>query len=268
MLDYHIHTKLCKHADGEPKEYILNAVAKGLDEIGFADHCPFPSGFDTRFRMSEEQFEQYKKIVFDAQNKFKNIAIKYGLEVDWVSGRMDEVFAKIANEPFDYLIGSIHYTDNFPFDNPEIEEVWREDKSLAEKVWKSYLEISVEMVSSGKLNIIGHFDIPKKFGYYPPNMEKFFPQIREIFEIAAKNQMAIEINSSGLKKPIKEIYPSLKILRLAKEAGLHITFGSDAHSPKDVAADFNLSIKLAKFAGYTTYAAFDKKTIKLRSLSD
>jgi len=38
LMDYHMHTPLCGHAVGEPKDYVETALQRGLDEIGFSDH--------------------------------------------------------------------------------------------------------------------------------------------------------------------------------------------------------------------------------------
>lgn len=40
MTDYHIHTKLCGHAEGEMESYVEQSISKGLKEIGFSDHAP------------------------------------------------------------------------------------------------------------------------------------------------------------------------------------------------------------------------------------
>ena len=40
VIDYHLHTPLCRHATGSPEEYLEAARQKGLREIGFADHYP------------------------------------------------------------------------------------------------------------------------------------------------------------------------------------------------------------------------------------
>ncbi len=258
IADYHIHSILCKHAYGSPEEYVRTAIRKGIDEIGFADHCPYPEGFDARFRMNVEEFPEYKRIVFDMRAKFAKPSIRFGLEVDWVPGRMDEVFEKLDSEPFDYLIGSVHYTDEFPFDNPEIKEEWK-NNDLADKIWRRYMELLLEMVSSGRFNIIGHFDLPKKFKYYSSDMDGINRIIAKIFAVASDNGTAIEINSSGLRKPVAEIYPSLEILRMAKNAGVRITFGSDAHRSEDVGADFDKAIALAKLAGYKEFYTFKDK---------
>jgi len=38
--DYHTHTPLCKHAEGEPEEYVDFAIARGVTEYGISDHAP------------------------------------------------------------------------------------------------------------------------------------------------------------------------------------------------------------------------------------
>jgi histidinol-phosphatase (PHP family) len=263
LADYHIHTVLCKHADGTIDEYVDAALKKRIDEIGFSDHCPYPAGFDTRFRMEPSEFETYKKLVFAARAKFAKPAIKFGLEVDWVPGQMDDVFSRLEKEPFDYFIGSTHYIKGFPFDNPEAQNEWRK-KKIADEVWTQYMSLMFDMVSSGRFDIIGHFDLPKKFGYYPSSMEKINNVIEKILEVAAQNQTAIEINTSGLRKPVKEIYPSLHILKLARKKGVPICFGSDAHNPSEVGFNFDNAISLAKEAGYRRFCLFkERKAIEV-----
>ncbi len=258
LIDYHVHTWLCKHATGKPEEYVIAGINRGLEEIGFSDHCPWPSGFDTKYRMTAEQFPLYRKMVSDMKARFPEIKIKYGLEVDWVHGRMDEVFANIKDEKFDYLIGSVHYTDEFPFDNPDFADKWNGNE-LIEKVWKRYFELVLEMAESGKLDILGHFDLPKKFGYYPKSMDKINQMVKTVFKAAAKNNMAIEINTSGLRKPVKEAYPSLGILKMAEESGVMLALGSDSHSPDEIAANFAEAVQLAKSAGYDRICSFDQR---------
>jgi len=258
IADYHIHTFLCKHAEGSPVEYVKEAIRKGIDEIGFADHCPYPKGHDPRFRMETSQFEEYRNIVFEMRAKFAKPSIRFGLEVDWVPGRMDEVFEKINLEPLDYIIGSVHYTDDFAVDNPETISEWNK-KDFADKAWGRYMELVFEMVSSGLFNVIGHFDLPKKFGFYPTDMKTINRSITEIFRVAGEKRMVMEINSSGLRKPVREIYPSLEMLKMARSAGVRITFGSDAHAPSEVGADFDKAVELAKVAGYKEFCVFKKR---------
>ena len=95
-----------------------------------------------------------------------------------------------------------------------------------------------------------HLDATKHSGYWPPGSQ--IPEIVQpaLDRIAAAG-MGIELNMSGLIRPCQEIYPSPLILNLARERGIPISFGSDAHGPQEVGRYFEKALKVAKDAGYT-----------------
>ena len=132
--DLHTHTKLCNHAAGEPEEYLAAASKQGIAVLGVTDHAPWPSGYDTLWRMSAEQFPLYRSMVRALQEKqeVSGVEVLYGIEFDYVPGRMQEVYDAMAQEPFDYRIGSVHYTD-FGFDDPEMMSEW--EKQGPDAVW-------------------------------------------------------------------------------------------------------------------------------------
>ncbi len=258
MIDYHTHTYLCKHADGTPEEYLAAAEKAGLTELGVSDHCPWPSGYDPRWRMAPAEYPIYEKIIKKLQKSRSPVQIKYGIEIDWVPGQMEETYTNIAKIEYDYVIGSIHYIEDFPFDNPEVLPVWQIE-GKAQWVWENYYQLMLDYVSEGKFDIIGHFDLPKKFGNIVPESEEISRTIDKILEVAADNKIAIEINTAGLRKPVKEIYPAFNILQKAAKKGVMLTFGSDAHHPQDIAANFADAVKLAKVAGFTHYQSFTQR---------
>jgi histidinol-phosphatase (PHP family) len=59
-----------------------------------------------------------------------------------------------------------------------------------------------------------------------------------------------------LRKDCREIYPAAGILRLAHEAAIPITFGSDAHAPEEVGMQFEEAMALARSCGYTACCRF------------
>ena len=71
--------------------------------------------------------------------------------------------------------------------------------------------------------------------------------------------MSIEVNTAGLRKPIREIYPSPLLLRMARERGIPICFGSDAHKPGEVGFEFAAALSLARKAGYTHAARYSQR---------
>jgi histidinol-phosphatase (PHP family) len=67
------------------------------------------------------------------------------------------------------------------------------------------------------------------------------------------------LNTAGLRKDCKEIYPSRAFLELAYARKIPITFGSDAHAITEVGADFQSAIELARTVGYTASVRFDQR---------
>jgi len=108
-------------------------------------------------------------------------------------------------------------------------------------------------------NIIAHADLVKKFGHRPT--QDLTKEVQKTAEAFKKAGVAIEINTSGLRKPVKEIYPTLEDLKVYCAAGVPITFGSDSHAPSEVAMDFDKAVDLAKAAGYKEYLLFAGRKI-------
>lgn len=256
IADLHTHTRLCNHATGEPEEYLHAAVGKGLSFYGISDHLPSPRGYDAPFRMTPEQFPLYRETVrrMREEGARSGIEVLYAAEYDYVPGRMDEVMQFIKNEKFDYLIGSVHYTEDLGFDDPDrMDEI----KSFgADRLWKIYLTYLQDFVSGWKFQILAHCDLPKIFGFRHADPAFVSRSMRSIFELCREKDVMLEINTAGLRKPVAELYPSQELLMTAHECGLRLTFGSDAHKPSDIARDFDKAVEAAKRAGYRSCWTF------------
>lgn len=255
LADLHSHTKLCNHASGEPEEYLAAAVKRGLAFLGISDHIPYPSGYDSPWRMTAEQFPLYREMVSKLREQARKtpVEVLYAIELDYVPNRMQEVYDAIAGEPFDYRIGSVHYTD-FGFDDPALMHQW--EKQGADAVWNDYAVRMCTFVESCDFEIMAHPDLPKKFNLYPRDMTFFTRRMREAFELAGRKGIAVEINTAGQRKPAHEFYPSLELLKAARESGMPLTLGSDAHSPNEVGADFLSAMEFARAAGYRSTLMF------------
>lgn len=242
IVDLHNHTKLCNHAEGEIFEYIEKAIECNIKYFGFSEHAPM--NFDEKYRISFEQMKEYEDAVLSAKEKYKGkIEIFLGYEVDYLRDYMDE---RVLNADVDYLIGSVHFIEEWGFDNPEFIGGY-EDQNIDE-IWQKYFNAVKEMAQSKLFDIVAHLDLIKIF--------KFMPSI-EVAEIAKdallaikKADMSIEINVAGFRKPIGEAYPSLALLKEAKKLDIPITFASDAHKPEQVGLYSDEAIKMAKNAGY------------------
>jgi histidinol-phosphatase (PHP family) len=251
--DYHMHTPLCRHAVGEPVDYARRALEVGLTEIGFSDHSPMRRDDFDDWRMRNDQLDEYVAKVRRAQEDFPQLTIRLALEVDYLPGREDWIRELAARHPWDYFIGSVHYvSDSWDIDNPAKLSEWK--KRDAFEVWRIYFERLTLAAESKLFEIIGHADLPKKFGFKPK--QDCTPLYEKFLTAAAKAGCAIELNTAGLRKDCKEIYPSREILQLAFRKNVPITFGSDAHAPGEVGMNFAEAVQLAREAGYSERCEF------------
>ena len=139
-----------------------------------------------------------------------------------------------------------------------------EEARAASEVWSNYFDWLTRAAESKLFEIIGHADLPKKFGIYP--QQDCTALFDRFLEAAGRNEVAIELNSSGLRKDCREIYPSPKIVRMARDKGVAITFGSDAHAPTEVGMNFAEALQLARSAGYAEGCRFTRRERKLVAL--
>ncbi len=254
--DYHTHTPLCHHAEGEPESYIAAALAAGVSEYGISDHAPMtPEPFDD-WRMNREDLPRYIEWIDRARAAAGDLPVRAGLECDWLPEIKDWTERLAAAHDWDYLIGSIHYLGkDFDFDNPKWLGRWAETD--VEEVWTQYWDEYLRMVNSGLFDIYGHADLIKKFSYRPSgDLRRFY---EPVIEAIATQNGTIELNTAGWHKPCAEQYPEQSFLAMAASANIGLVISSDAHAPGEVARDFDKAIALALEAGFEKTRLFSQR---------
>lgn len=259
VTDYHIHTALCRHAEGEPREYVERAIALGMPELGFADHLPFLNGWAPGYgipgddwAMTVDELDDYVALVQDLAREYAaDIRVVLGIEADYIEATLDDTARVLAEYPFDYVIGSVHLVgDGFAFDHPAVGE--RLLRYGVDRIFVESLDLVAKAAATGLFTIMGHLDQAKKFGHRPSDEERVAAAASSALRAIAAAGVAIELNTAGWRKPAGEAYPAPRILREAAALGIPLTFGSDAHRPADVGHDFERAVAAAREAGYRT----------------
>jgi histidinol-phosphatase (PHP family) len=251
IVDLHNHTKLCNHANGEIYEYIQKAIECNTKYFGFSEHAPMD--FDQKYRISFEQMSKYEQDILNAKAKYKDkIEILLGYEVDYLKGYMNE---KVLNANVDYLIGSVHFLDEWGFDNPEF--IGNYENQNIDEIWQKYFDTIEDMANSRLFDIVGHLDLIKIFKFVPK--QEIIKIARNALIAIKEADMSIEINVAGLRKPIGEVYPSIPLLKEAKNLDISITFASDAHTPEQVGLFSEEAVDIAKNVGYTECVFYRKR---------
>ncbi len=259
-VDIHNHTTLCNHATGSMEEYIKKAIELKIDVFGFSCHAPMD--FEPEYRMNLTQSKIYEKDVLKLKEKYKNdIDIVLGYEVDFMNNSKF-IEQDILDAHVDYLIGSVHFIDKWGFDNPQF--IGGYEKKDIDKIWEEYFDAVSVMVKTGYFDVVGHLDLIKVFKYLPT--KNIINLAHQTMQDIKASGMVLEINSAGLRKPIKEQYPSYELLELAFKLDIPITFGSDAHAIDQIGFEYEKVLALAKQIGYISCVTFKNRIPKLHKL--
>ncbi|MFX0103039.1 MAG: histidinol-phosphatase HisJ [Candidatus Hodarchaeota archaeon] len=261
-MDHHIHTSRCHHAEGNAEDYIIVAIKKGMKFIGFNEHFPMrylPDAIPVEeYAMELDEFPEYIAELKQLRKKYKDqIDILISTEVDYFEPALGVIKGNLKPflDDFDYLYGSVHVVDDWAVDDNRFLERFNEYD--INDVWARYYDSVIEMVNTGLFDVVGHLDLPKKYEKIPT--KDLDHKLLEVLAAIKSNRMLIELNTAGLRKPIKEIYPSRHILELCHEKGIEVTLGSDAHAPDEVGYDFPNAIALLKSIGYDSIVSFKKR---------
>ena len=275
--DWHTHNELCRHALGSCKDYIKKAIKKKLTTIGLSDHFPYeylapiiPSINQIPYQEYAMRLNEVNAYLTDIENlkeKFSSqINIKIGFEIDFFKnqGVVLNNYLKPVISRLDYTIGSVHILFSklgiFAFDDRRFIERYNFFNSIDE-IYLLYFDTLGEMIQSDnfEFDIIGHFDLPKKFNKRPKDKDKIMEKVKTTLDIIKEKDLTIEINTSGLRRDVKEQYPSKEIIKEMYEREIPILLGSDAHHPDEIAYEFPNIIPLLKNIGYVQRAHFDKR---------
>ncbi|MHA1847366.1 MAG: histidinol-phosphatase, partial [Promethearchaeota archaeon] len=215
-MDHHVHTFRCHHATGHEEDYVKVAIQKGLPFIGFNDHFPMrylPKTIPVeKYAMELNEFPDYITELKRLRKKYDGkIDIKISTEVDFHAPSIDTIkeWLNPFLDDFDYIYGSVHVVDDWAVDDHVFSEKWEEYDN--NKVYEIYYENNIKMVKTGIFNVVGHMDLPKKYNHFPS--KNIDPLISKFLDEVKKADAVVELNTAGLRKPVKEMYPSEHILK-------------------------------------------------------
>ncbi|MFV9510597.1 histidinol-phosphatase HisJ [Tepidibacillus sp. LV47] len=259
FIDYHTHHERCGHADGRLRDYIEQGIKIGLDQLGLSDHMPIihlpeekiPSGT----AMKLQQLDEYVQEALDLKKEYRGqIDIKVGIEADYVEGFEEKIENLLSPYPFDYIIGSVHFLGEWDHSDSRQIEGWQ--KKPIDEIFTEYYRAVQGAAKSGLYDIIGHFDVIKKHGHVP--QRDLTPLIVETLKVIKEQDLTLEVNTSGLFKVVKEIFPAPAIIKKAVSLGIPFTLGSDAHKPEHVHVGVEEGRRVLKELGVNEIATFDQ----------
>lgn len=255
MIDYHIHSSLCRHAEGELNEYIEHAITSGIREIAVTDHIPLPNKFDLAHRMNMRDIETYLHWIDNARMTYPEIIIRSGIEADYIKGYEDFLGKFLASYKFDVVLMSIHFIGHWKDGN------WVFNYSFPERdredIFNDYINEMIAGIKTGLFDVVAHVDLLKKPG---ESFIKLFPEkVDQLLTEIKKSDMALEINSSGFRKEVGESFPGIDWLNALHTKEVPVCTGSDAHKPGQVGFNFEYVYDELKKHGFSFLACFEDR---------
>ncbi len=241
----------CDHASDPLEAIVEAAVARGYRVFGVTEHAPrceperlfqeeHALGWDvaTLERLFAEhvaRLDHLREVWAD------RITLLKGMEIETVPvGCYAEVMLELkVRHGIQYLVGSAHFVDGYIIDYTR-EEYEKAAEALggSERLAVRYYQTVAEMVEALKPEVIGHYDLPRKWATDEDSCAT--PAIRraalETLETIRDHASILDVNTGGYRRGFGRPYPAPWIVREAHRMGIPFCFGDDSHAVGQVGA--------------------------------
>jgi len=237
-----VHTRLCLHAKGEMEDYVHAAIERGLSSLCFLEHLEVGVRYPHRTWLTEEDFAYYFLEGERLRRVYgQRIEILLGVETGWNPEAREELQRILRRHPWDRIGISYHYLPereghlNMLSHRPHNIAALRALGAAA--VGRRYLEGLLEAVTELPGQVLCHLDAALRHLGGPCPLTSHETLVGQLLDRVAARGMALEVNSSGFDRR-GSAYPARRWLRMARQRGLRLEAGSDAHLPEQVGRHF------------------------------
>ena len=248
-----MHTPLCGHAIGLPGDYAAEAERIGFKGIIVTCHAPMPDDYSGHIRMKIAEFDRYVAMVREATEEWRGrVDIRLGLESEYVPGYERWIEELHHRAHFHHVLGSVHmhageYLQNY------FRGSWVDFQ-------RTYFRHLAEAAESGLYDTISHPDLVKNQNPAEWDRERVMDDIRQTLDRIARAGTAMELNTSGRNKSVREMNPGREILLEMRARDIPVVIGADAHEPRRVGDHYVEALRLLREVGYEEISFFlDRK---------
>ncbi len=229
FADYHTHPqghRIQPYTLELLQPWVDSARAKSLTDIAFTDHDRYHAGVD--FDVIDRLREQNPDLRIRAGIEWDNDPQTSLAGRKWIERNWDRL---------DFVLGSVHYLSrpDQMFDTVPDGAAQFAGRAPNE-IYADYFSRVRAMAESGLVDCLAHFDLIKIHGHRP--VGKLGPLVDETLDLIGQRNLAIELSTAGWRKPVKELYPSDEVIRLAIKRKIPFTIASDAHSSAQLGENY------------------------------
>lgn len=267
ICDSHVHSNNSFDAESSVREICETAVKKGLDTVTITDHMEAP---EIRFGDKSVFGNAVKSITKSVSDVEKNapefkgrLRLLKGMELGEPMYIPEMTERAMAIADFDFILASIHNLK-------EVEDFYylEYNEGNVDNLLKRYFDELLDTAENADFDSLAHLTYPLRYIIertdIRPDLNVYGEVIDNIFKALIKRNKALEVNTSGLFKPINSTLPSADLVKRFKQlGGKYVTIGSDAHNAKDLAQGIQRGTELVKACGFEHYTVYVNRTPEL-----
>lgn len=270
LIDYHMHTGVTVDSKMMEIQACEQAVRMGIPEIAFTNHVMLNH---PGYWMSKQDFILHWQQIQHCQQRYPQLTIRLGIEMDYYPGREIEIAAtlreyeNLIGHPFDIVLGAVHEMKGIFFSSREYAPSLFSGRDLP-AVYLEYFDLAARAVRSGLYDVLAHPDLVKKYTHdITPalDFETYRLGAERLVEALLDMNVGIDLNMKGMKLKVGEQFPSRQFLQLylsrAKARGSEpiLTLGSDAHAAPDVGSYIQEAVLLLLDLGQQSFCTYRER---------
>lgn len=232
MFDTHVHTNVSTDSKMEIEDAIKAAQNRNMSLI-ITEHMDLKFPIEGLFCFDVDDY-------FNKYSKYRRDNLLLGVEIGMKGDCVEESRELVKNNPFDYVIGSVHLIDNM--------DIYYENYYQGNNKKQAYEKYLNTILSCAQqydfIDSMGHIDYISRYARYDDKemyYKDFSEIIDEILKTLADKDKCLELSTRRLKdeNAIKNLITIYK--RYRELGGRHITIGSDAHAPSAIGSNFDVA---------------------------
>ena len=253
MMDMHTHTAASFDCDAAAEDMAQAALARGLSGFAVTDHADMPWFWQEHMDVTVERSWDESGAL--AREYVGRLTVLRGLELGEPLCDPTLARALLDARPYDFVLGSVHAVrgeEDYYFWDFAARDI---DETLVR-----YFDEVQETIAFGGFHALAHLTYPVR--YMPPERRprSYAPwqdAIDAIFRALIEREMALEVNTAGLRSDFGATQPDEALLRRYYALGGRlVTVGSDAHRPADMGAGLDEAYALLRRVGFRTTTVF------------
>lgn len=251
LCDTHVHTCFSFDSEMLHGELCGEYIRRGFTSVALTDHYDI-DGIESGIYPSYDVKTPESLMKWRARNMQDSLTSSGGLSLGSQLCAPKTPVNHTRNG-FEFVIGSVHNLDlvpDFIFMNFS-----RMPKELIEQLYSKYVDLLCETAAFGKIDTLAHITYPMRYIHRDGrdlDLRVFYGKYGELFRIMKENGVALELNTSGIRKGYVTS-PDTDLLMLYRDCGgERVTCGSDTHRIQDCGADVPECLELLRSCGFTS----------------